>query len=88
MNQQKEEKTKLTDEELLQLRSINNKHRQLTVEFGTIERLRLDLDQRRLQAEKALKELIDSDQSLAFNLEQKYGKVNINLETGELTLLT
>lgn len=74
---------KLTEEELQQLQQIQNQNRAVVQEFGQIALAELDNDKRRENAENYLENLRKSEADLAKALETKYGRGNINLETGE-----
>ena len=79
------ETKKLSQEELKQIQEIQNKSQAITVEFGQIELLKIQLKSRRTNAEEFLKELGQEEKTLAEALETAYGKGSINLEKGEFT---
>ena len=79
------ETKKLSQEELKQIQEIQNKSQAITVEFGQIELLKIQLKSRRANAEEFLKELGQEEKTLAEALETAYGKGSINLEKGEFT---
>lgn len=79
------ETKKLSQEELKQIQEIQNKSQAITVEFGQIELLKIQLKSRRANAEEFLKELGQDEKTLAEALEDAYGKGSINLEKGEFT---
>ena len=79
------ETKKLSQEELKQIQEIQNKSQAITVEFGQIELLKIQLKSRRTNAEEFLKELGQEEKTLAEALEAAYGKGSINLEKGEFT---
>jgi hypothetical protein len=79
------ETKKLSQEELKQIQEIQNKSQAITVEFGQIELLKIQLKSRRANAEEFLKELGQDEKTLAEALETAYGKGSINLEKGEFT---
>lgn len=74
---------KLTKEELQSLTDIRNKNNAVVQEFGNIALAQLDLDKRQENAENFLNNLRQEESNLAKELEDKYGRGNINLETGE-----
>ena len=74
---------KLTKEELQSLTDIRNKNNAVVQEFGSIALAQLDLDKRQENAENFLNNLRQEESKLAKELEDKYGRGNINLETGE-----
>lgn len=74
---------KLTQEELTTLKSINERNRAVIAEFGEIEILKLQLDDRRKYAEEYLTNLRNEQDANGKALTEKYGNGSINLETGE-----
>lgn len=77
----------LSQEELEQVRSIQEKHQNILLEFGQIELLKLELKDRKDNVVAYLEQVKEEEKTLSEFLEQKYGKVSINLETGEITAL-
>ena len=75
--------SKLTEEELLQLQQIQNNNQAIVREFGQIAIAELDLDKRRENAETFLDNLRKAETETAKTLEEKYGRGNINLQSGE-----
>lgn len=78
----KKKNTKLTEEELGEVTSIQNNFRNLILEYGQIEIARKDLDARAENASRLLQTYRAQEQELARTLEEKYGKGSIDLETG------
>ena len=74
---------KLTQEELQQLQQIQSSNQAVVQEFGQIALAELELEKRRENAESFLDNLRQNEASLGKSLEDKYGRGNINLETGE-----
>ena len=73
----------LTQEEITQLKAIQEKRFQLTEQFGIIE---LRIQEYNLQKEHLvdeLKKLRQEEISTGENLQKKYGDGSINLEKGE-----
>jgi len=73
----------LTQEEITQLKAIQEKRFQLTEQFGIIE---LRIQEYNLQKEylvDELKKLRQEEISAGENLQKKYGDGSINLEKGE-----
>jgi len=73
----------LTQEEITQLKAIQEKRFQLTEQFGIIE---LRIQEYNLQKEHLvgeLKKLRQEEISAGENLQKKYGDGSINLEKGE-----
>lgn len=79
------ETKQLLQEELQQLKAIQEKSQAVVAELGQIELMRLQLNNRRQNAEEFLKELEQEEKTLSEFLEQKYGKVLVNIETGGIT---
>ena len=75
--------SKLTDEELQSLQQIQSNNQAIVREFGQIALAELDLDKRRENAETFLENLRKAEADTAKALEDKYGRGNINMETGE-----
>ena len=77
------ENKKLTQEELQQVKDLQAKSQALTLELGQIELFKIQVKERRQNAENYLKELEQEEKTLAEYLESVYGKGSINLEQGE-----
>jgi len=76
------EPTKLSQEVIDQIKSIQQKNQAIEVELGQIELVKLAIKQRRLNAEQFLSELKDEEKTLAEFLEEEYGTGTINIEEG------
>lgn len=83
----KEEKKFLTEEELNKLKEIQNQTQSLILELGEIEMVKLQTKKRHKVAKSFLNELSEREQQLTKSVFDKYGKCNINPETGEITKL-
>ena len=83
----KEEKKFLTEEELNKLREIQNQTQSLILELGEIEMVKLQTEKRHEVAKSFLNELSEREQQLTKSVFDKYGKCNIDPETGEITKL-
>jgi hypothetical protein len=79
------EKKLLTEEELSSLKEIQSNTQALIAELGEIELIKLQLENRHEAAKKFLEELGTREQEFTKSVFDKYGKVNINPETGEIT---
>jgi hypothetical protein len=79
------EKILLTQEEITELKSIQEQNSQLIVSFGQIEIATQNLDIQKSELKKQLQVLKNKENELAQTLQTKYGNGNINIETGELT---
>jgi hypothetical protein len=81
------EKTFLTEEELNTLKDIQTRTRRLINEFGEIELIKIQIENRHKNAEKFLSDLTSTEQEFTQSVFNTYGRVNIDPETGELTTL-
>ena len=79
------EKKVLTQEEIDGLKGLKSKLFNLTTALGEIEITKLDLENRKKLIEQSLSDLFNEEKDLAKKLEEKYGKGNISLETGEFS---
>jgi len=76
------EPTKLSQEVIDQIKSIQQRNQAVEIELGQIELIKLAAKQRRLNAEQFLTELKDEEKTLAEFLEKEYGNGTINIEEG------
>lgn len=79
------ENKKLTQEELQQVTDIQNKYQAVSQELGNIELQKIALETRRQAAEDFLLQLQQEEKQVADSIQEKYGKGNLNLNTGEFT---
>lgn len=79
------EKIVLTQEEINDLKSIQEQNSQLIVSFGQIEIAIQNLEAQKLELKNQLQVLKNKENDLAQSLQAKYGNGNINIETGEFT---
>lgn len=77
------ENKKLTEQQLEQIRDIQQRYQSVAQELGNIEIQRLTLEERRTAAQEYLTETKNLEQTLAQEIEKEFGKGTINLETGE-----
>jgi len=75
--------TKLTQEELDTLKSLNDRTRAVTAEFGEIQIAKLKLEKRSKFAEDYLEALRAEQEANGKALTEKYGNGTIDLESGE-----
>ena len=83
----KEEKKFLTEEELKTLKEIQSQTQSLILELGEIEMVKLQTEKRHNIAKTFLEELSNRERELTKIIFEKYGKSNINPETGEIAKL-
>jgi hypothetical protein len=81
------EKKFLTEEEQVTLKEIQTNTRALIVELGEIELIKIQLEERHLNAKNFLADLGAKEKEFTQKVFETYGKVNINPETGEITPL-
>lgn len=81
------EKQFLTEEELQNLRTIQNETQSLIVELGEIEMIKLQLEARYKNAKEFLTQVEIKEKNFTQSILEKYGKSNINPETGEIIKL-
>lgn len=78
------EKKFLTEEEKKILLEIRQKTQALIAELGEIELIKLQLEERHDSAKTFLNELKTQEQEFTKLVFEKYGKVNVNPENGEI----
>jgi len=81
------EKKFLTEEELTILKEIQSNTRALIAELGEIELIKIQLEGRHSNAKNFLAELSSKEKEFTQSVLDTYGKVNLNPETGEITLI-
>lgn len=74
---------KLQQEELQQIKSLQEKNQIIISEFGQIELIKLDVESRIQAAKEYLLELREEEKTLADFLESTYGEGTIDLDKGE-----
>jgi dynactin complex subunit len=79
------EPKKLTEEELKDLRDLQQQNANLTQELGSIEVARLNLKLQREKVEEAFEALRIEEQTLSQKLFDTYGNGSLDLENGEFT---
>tara|TARA_R110000796_G_scaffold251577_2_gene383385 strand:+ start:70 stop:354 length:285 start_codon:yes stop_codon:yes gene_type:complete len=82
-----DQKKFLTEEELKTLNELQSKTQSLILELGEIEMIKLQTEKRHKGARLFLEELENLEKELTESIFEKYGKSNINPETGEITKL-
>jgi hypothetical protein len=81
------EKKFLTEEELTILKEIQLNTRALISELGEIELIKIQVENRHNAAKQFLSDLSTKEKEFTDSIFTKYGKININPEDGEITLL-
>ena len=82
---EKMEKIKLTEDEIKELTDIRNNFSNLTLMIGETEIGVANLKNRKQELLSGLAKLNEKQNDVSKKLEDKYGKGNISLETGEFT---
>ena len=82
---EKMEKFKLTEDEIKELTDIRNNFSNLTLMIGEAEVGVANLENRKQELLNGLAKLNEKQNDVSKKLEDKYGKGNISLETGEFT---
>ncbi len=80
-----EKSTKLTQEELQQLHDFQNNSEILISQLGQISFQKLQLEKQEEFLKQKFNELTTKELEISQSLKEKYGNVNIDLKTGELT---
>ena len=81
------EKQVLTQEELQDLKNVRAKRDQLMADFGFLE---VQIQELELQKEgliDILTQLKEEELILGNNLQSKYGKISVNIDSGEFTVV-
>jgi ribosome-binding ATPase YchF (GTP1/OBG family) len=81
------EKKFLEKEEKEKLNEIQDQTQSLIFELGEIEMIKISLDDRRKQAESFLEDISIKEKELTDFLSEKYGTINVDPKTGEITKL-
>lgn len=79
------ENQKLTQEEIKQLSSFQEKRNQITFNLGQVDIQKAMLEGQRNLILEELTKLQEEENTVGKNLQEKYGDGNINLDTGEFT---
>ena len=78
------EKKFLEEKELKDLKQLQEKTNQIIFELGEIELISHSLEKRRLDAKDFLEAITLEENEYTKMLNEKYGRVNIDPETGEI----
>ena len=78
----KKSPVKFTNEEITQLRSLQTKFNNATVQFGQLKISQLKLEESEVVLKNALSQLEKEESTLAKSLTEKYGKGTLDIETG------
>lgn len=83
----KKENIKLSEEELKTLKGYQTKQNQITFNLGNVDIQKAILEGQRSTILENLANLQEESNKTAKELQDKYGDGNINLETGEFTIV-
>ena len=75
----------LTQEELNTLKTIQEETQAVIMELGEIELIFLQIKERKDRAKQFLQEITQKEKDFTQSVFEKYGKCNINPQTGEIT---
>lgn len=78
------ENTVLTQEELQSLKDIQNSTQILISELGEIELILIQMEERKAKAKQFLTELTQREKDFNSAILEKYGKITVNPQTGEI----
>ena len=82
-----ENKKFLEKEEIENLKSIQTETQAIILELGEIEMMKIQLEKRKDNAHSFLEELEKREKDFTDSVFKKYGKINLNPETGEISKL-
>ena len=75
----------LTKKEIENIKKVREDFQILVGNVGEVEIAIINLNKKKKELEKELELIQDKEKEIAVDLEKKYGKGNISLETGEFT---
>ena len=76
---------KLSEKELQDLKEIQTKSNRVTMSLGQVEVQKAILDGQKNDLLSQLADLQENQNKIGKELQEKYGTIDINLETGEIT---
>lgn len=79
------ENTKLTQEELTQIKELQDQNQALAAEFGALELAKLQIEKHRSELVTFFEQLKQQEQDLGKALSEKYGTGTIELDKGEFS---
>jgi hypothetical protein len=79
------ETQKLSEKELQDLKEIQTKSNRVTMSLGQVEVQKAILDGQKNDLLSQLADLQENQNKIGKELQEKYGTIDINLETGEIT---
>ena len=79
------EEVKFNEEELKQVKEIQNRYIALQNQFGQLKLAQIRLDEQEVELEDALKQIQSEEKKFLDGITKKYGEGTLNPETGEFT---
>ena len=79
--------SKLEEKELKSLQENQGKINQVVSNFGAISIQKINLEKSKESLLSELKKIEDEQNDLKKELEEKYGKISVNLESGEFEII-
>ena len=76
---------KFTEEEIKNLKNLQNQVQQITIRFGQIQMSKIKLDEQETFLKNKLSELQKQEIALAKSLSDKYGEGSLDIETETFT---
>jgi hypothetical protein len=87
------ETNKISEDELIKFNSLQDKYNQLITQFGSlyIEKLNLHTQLKQIEelysaVEKEFEDFTEEEKAFALQIQNKYGSIELNSETGEYIL--
>lgn len=81
------ETKKLSQQQLQQIKTIQQNNQAVIQELGEIEIAKLQLKKRQQIAQQYFEDLLQQQQTVAQEIEDTFGKGTVDIETGEFTAL-
>ena len=81
------ETKKLSQQQLQQIKTIQQNNQAVIQELGEIKIAKLQLKKRQQIAQQYFEDLLQQQQSIAQEIEDAFGKGTVDIETGEFTAL-
>lgn len=76
---------KLTQEEIQAIKEVQQRHAAIKEELSSIGQIKLNLKMRQYKLETFYSQTVEKEQKIGVEMQEKYGKGNIDIETGEFT---
>ena len=80
-----EQENKFTEEELTQVKNIQNSYFNIQSSFGQLKLAQLRLEQQEIDLENNLKQVQEEEKKFLDGITEKYGEGTLNPETGTFT---